>query len=552
MTENPNLSDKLNTEFNLSELKKISFGTLEGERDPLLEDCFFPTHTITKYLNSPINYVLSPKGAGKSALFRTLEKKYLDQSLFDYTKYSIISINDAFGFDDNYLNTDDFQEKSRMKLTVSWGIFILSKLISDIKSNYSDRPNYNQFISEISKIDEFKEKFNLYGLNDFLRTIKASISFIANGQEFEVKPSIKITKRKKKLILNDLFKIVNQFYRDNNLTALILIDRIDNFVQKEIYSLQKKYIQGLLDSIEEISLLDNIHPTLFLRTDLFYSYDSDIEVDKIKDRTIELKWSKGETLNFILYRFNNNPYIRNTFNPFLDHFMKKGMSNKSVTPKKTYKIFRRIKAFFNGSNNSKPHNLLKEKLAYNYRVSERYLTMFFPKEIQTNDEQTIGLVDWIFEYLQDANGFVNPRLLIDFFNQLIDFENLHLQQYSYENESREFVKPSLDNENDLFYDTLFHQTSYASTYDTIQNEALKNILVLVKTKDFQILFKEINSISYHRDFFRYGDINMNKFDMNKDTFDNLLKYLKLLGFCKEIDKQKYLIPRLYQKKLEMA
>ena len=128
-----------------------------------------------------------------------------------------------------------------------------------------------------------------------------------------------------------MFKKINQFYKDNNTTALILIDRIDNFVQKEKYSLQKKYIQGLFDSIEEISLLDNIHPTLFLRTDLFYSYDSDIELDKVKDRTIELKWSKGETLNFILYRFNNNPYIRNTFNPFLNHFMRNDKVIKSVS-----------------------------------------------------------------------------------------------------------------------------------------------------------------------------------------------------------------------------
>ena len=163
MTENQHLSDKLNTKFDLSELKKISFGKLEGERDPLLEECFFPTHTITKFLNEPINYILSPKGAGKSALFRTLEKKYLHISLFDYENYSIISINDAFGFDDEYLNIDDFKEKSRMKLTISWGIFLLSKLIKDIKTNFLDSPYYSQFISEITKIEGFKDKFNLYG-----------------------------------------------------------------------------------------------------------------------------------------------------------------------------------------------------------------------------------------------------------------------------------------------------------------------------------------------------------------------------------------------------
>jgi hypothetical protein len=549
MTESHFVKDKLETPFLLSNLSSLNFGNLEGERDPKLEACFFPTFTVTKYLKEPINYVLSPKGAGKSALFRTIQKKYLNEGIFDYSRYSIIAINDAFGFDDEYLKVEDFEEKSRMKLTISWGLFIISKLIEDIQTNHSQTFNYSSFINEISKIEQLKQKFNLYGLNDFINSIKTSINFVANGQEFEVNPSIKFERKANKLVLNDLFKKIDQFYRDNNKTALILIDRIDNFVQKEKYSLQKRYIQGLFDCIEEISLLENIHPTLFLRTDLFYSYDSDIEVDKVKDRTIELSWTKGETLNFILYRFNSNAYIKNTFRPFLKHYISTDTGIKKVEKKKLpwYKTFWKKK-----SNRFKEkNNILKEKLAYNYRISEKYLTMFFPKEIEMYEGDTKIFVEWIFEYLKDANDFVNPRLIIDFFNQLIEFETLHLKQYCFENENIESIEPSFDYEGNLYYENLFHQSTFSSTYDKIQNDSLKNILVLVKTRDFQVLFKEINSISYHREFFRYGDINMNKFDMPKDTFDNLLKYLKLLGFCKETEKQKFYIPPIYRKKLEL-
>jgi hypothetical protein len=549
MTDNHKLVDKLETKFNLSELKTLTFGKLEGERDPMLEACFFATHTVQKYLNNPANYILSPKGAGKSALFRTIEKSFLPKSLFEYKKYSIISINDAFGFDDEYLDVNDFKEKSRMKLTISWGIFLLTKLIADIKDNHSTKPNYSSFIAKISKIEQLKDKFNLYGLDDLLNSINASINFVANGQEFEVKPTLKVKKRNSKLVLNDLFKLINSFYQKNNIKALILIDRIDNFVQKEKYSLQKKYIQGLFDSIEEISLLENIHPTLFLRTDLFYSYDSDIEIDKIKDRTIELTWSKGETLNFLLYRLSNNTYINKTFAPFLNHLLEQERNKKIKKSKENkYKLIRTVKSFFF---TKKESIRLKEKQAYNYRVSEKYLTMFFPQDLISSDGEPIKFVDWIFEYLKDANDFVNPRLLIDFFNQLIDFEVFHLSQFCYENENIEYIEPSFDFEKNLFYENLFHQNSFIQTYEKTQNDALKNILTLVKTKDFQILFKEINSISYHREFFRYGDINMNKFDMNKETFDNLLKYLKLLGFCKEIDKQKYYIPQIYRRKIEI-
>jgi hypothetical protein len=547
MTDHPKLKDKIK-DFDLSKLRRLNFGKLEGEKDPILQDCFFTTYSIDKFINDPANYVLSPKGAGKSALFVTLKKRHLNKTVFDYSKYSIISINEAFGFDDEYLDIKKFNEKSRMKLTISWGLFILSKLIDDIKTNFKDSQYYDTFISKISQIDGFKEKFNLYGLNDLLESLSASINFTANGQEFEVRPTVKYNKRKQKLILNDLFKLIDEFYKNNNKTALVLIDRIDNFVQKEKYSLQKKYIQGLFDSIEEISHLENIHPTLFLRSDLFYSYDSDIELDKINDRTVELKWSKGETLNFILYRFNNNEYISNSFTPFLHHLMLNDKP-KNDKPKKLSFIKRKIKHFFGNLNNDTE---LKDKKAYNYRISEKYLTMFFPKEIELNNGDSMKFVDWLFEYLKDANGFLNPRLLIDFFNQLIEFENLYLEQYCDEiDDSLDFVKPSFDENNNLFYKNLFHQESFASTYSKIQNDSLKNILTLVKTKDYQILFKEINAVSYHKNFFRYGDINLNKYDMSKDTYTSLLKYLRLLGYCKETDKQKYMIPKLYQKRIEL-
>lgn len=549
MKENLKLIDKLDTNFNLKKLKEINFGNLEGERDVMLKTCFFPTYSIEKYLNNPINYILSPKGAGKSALFRTLNSRYLQDSTFKYSDYSIISINDAFGFDDEYLNIEDFNEKSRMKLTVSWGLFIISKLINDIKDNFSNKDNYKAFISEISKIEEFKSKFNLYNLSDLLNTLNASVNFIANGQEFEVKPSIKLKKRNKKLVLNDIFKLIDDFYKSHNKKALILIDRIDNFVQKEKYSSQKKYIQGLFDSIEEISLLENIHPTLFLRTDLFYSYDSDIELDKIKDRTIELTWNRGEILNFLLYRFNNNKYIETTFEPFLKHFIQVERDKQIKKPKRKRNFIGKIISFFD--NNNHYEHTVKDRQAFNFRVSEKYLTMFFPKEIDVIGGDPIKFVDWVFQYLRDANDFVNPRLLIDFFNQLINFEIYHLEQYSsYEDESREYVKPSFDIDSNLFYDNLIHQNSFHQTFIKVQNESLMNILTLVKTKDFQTIFKELNAISFHRGFFKYGDINMNKFDMPKDTYDNLLKYLKLLGFCKEYEKQKYSIPPIYQKKIE--
>ena len=261
MTVNKN-KQPISIQFDIKELKNITFGKLEGERDPLLKDCFFPTRKVQKYLVDPYNYVLSPKGAGKSALFRVISDNLIHENFFDSTKYSVIAINEAFGFEDNYLNVTQFAEESRMKLTVSWALFILVKTVNHIKNKHSELNGFSDLMSEIKKVVELKEKFNLYDLGDFLKSVSASVAFTANGQEFEVAPKVAITTQKEKLVLNSIFEKINEFFKKNDLQCLILIDRIDNFVQKEEYQLQRKYIQGLFDCIEEISLYSHIKPNV--------------------------------------------------------------------------------------------------------------------------------------------------------------------------------------------------------------------------------------------------------------------------------------------------
>ena len=77
MKEKNEIKNILVKSFDLDELENINFGKLEGERDNMLESSFFPTKTVVKYLKNPYNYVLSPKGAGKSALYRALSERFI-------------------------------------------------------------------------------------------------------------------------------------------------------------------------------------------------------------------------------------------------------------------------------------------------------------------------------------------------------------------------------------------------------------------------------------------------------------------------------------------
>ncbi len=465
-------------------------------------------------------------------------------SRFRKEQYAVITVNEAFGFNDDYLNIEKFKEDSRMRLTISWALFILIKIIQDVRDKRQGLNGYEDLLSYIQKIPELKNELNLYNLKDFLQSISTAIKFTANGQEFEVTPKVKIEGKKEKLVLNKIYKALNDFYRKNNLKALVLIDRIDNFVQKEEYQLQRKYIQGLFDCIEEISLLDYIIPTMFLRTDLFYSYESDIEYDKVKDRTIELEWDEGETLNFIVYRLNHNQYISDNFIPYLEQFLDEAFQGKHRVFKEEKKGWLKwlLSPF---TKNKKEKSVLDTNKPLNYTVSDKYLKIFFPDKVEYNSP--MELCDWIFEYLRDANTFVNPRLLIYFFNQLIE-KQVEINRKFYPDKNP-LVDP-YENGDCIKY-KLISQETFELTYAKVKQDELKNIYTIIKKKEYQDLFKIINLRSFETGFFRYGDVNIKKLNIDKETFESLIKYLKLLGFCKEVEKQKFEVPKIYQAKLEL-
>lgn len=535
--------------FNTDKLIDISFGQLEGERDTYLKDCFFPTKSVTKYLRSinSYNYVLSPKGAGKSALFRAMTEGFVPTEYFNDKEYSIIAVNQAFGFDDNYLNLNQFQEKRRMNLTISWALFILSKLILNIRENYSNKDGYHELINEISKIQELKEKFNLYDLSDFLRALGMSIEFTANGQEFSAKPKFTVNKKDERLNVNKIFTLVNKFYQQNDIKVLILIDRLDNFVQKEEYHLQRRYIQGLFDCVEEISLFSNILPTVFLRTDLFHSYDSDVEYDKIKDRTIELEWERGETLNFLVNRLINNKYIDENYFDFIIQFVQDASDGKLRQYKNgKNSIFQSIINFLFPK--KKKELEIDTSKPLNYTVSDRFLKIFFPDKIAMNDKENIDFSEWIFAYLKDANSFVNPRLLIYFFNQL--FEKQADYNFQFFPDKNSIIKATYTIEDNLPKLDLFDNDVFRITYEFVQQQELKFIHTILKKKIFQDLFKALNSSCCETGYFRYNTLNLKSIGIEKTNYESCLKYLKLLGFCEEFEKHRFKIPHIYKQKLK--
>jgi hypothetical protein len=529
--------------FDLNELGKISFGQLEGEKDSKLNsDTFFPTETIKQLLCKHYNYVLSPKGVGKSAIFNALTNKFIHSSLFEYNKHSLVPINKAFGNDNDYLDPEKFKDENRKNFSIYWGLYIMGELINDIFKNHSDKPNFHKFKTKIKKYEGFKDKFQLYNVLEVINQFNIGFTFNISGQSVEVKPSITISGHIEKLSLNEILQIINDFYFENDLEALIIIDRVDSFVAKETMEIQKNYLQGLIDCIEEITFYKNLDPLLLLRTDLFYSFDIKFEYDKVKERKIELKWEESETLNFIVYRFLSNKYI---YDNFLGHFIN---IYKESSENKENKKENKILIFFSWIKKlifKKDSDSIKNK-NIPYKISEKFIKLFFPEKLNFSNNQEF--CEWIFEKFKDSNGFINPRVLIFFFNKL--FENQYYYFRHNKNIEQDFIVDLKTN--GLSHFEIFDENIIEKTYINTSQEEIINIYKLLKSKNHQILFQEINLKSFETGKFRTGDLNIKNLGIERDELESLLNHLKLLGFCTEHEKQHFVIPSIYKIKLELT
>lgn len=531
--------------FNLIELGKLTFGQLEGERDSQLNSTtFFPTESIKQLLCKHYNYVLSPKGVGKSAIFNAITKKYISDTLFEYNKHSIVSINKAFGNDNDYLDPEKFKEEGggRKNYSIYWGLYIMGELLNDIFNNHSEKSNFNEFKKKIKRVEGLKDKFHLHNVLDIINQVNIGFAFNISGQIVEIKPNIKFDPKLEKLNLNDIFQIINDFYKDNNLEALLVIDRIDSFVTKESIEIQKNYLQGLIDCIEEITCFSNIDPLLFLRTDLFYAFEIKFEYDKVKERKIELKWEEHEILNFIFYRLFSNNYIRENFFGYFLEFIKG--SDKSETGKLNGLLIK-IKYWINKFLFKKRYNDLKKK-NIPYQILEKVIILFFPNRLTFSNNQEF--CKWLFQNFKDSNGFINVRVLIYFFNKLFENQYTHILQHN-NNLNNLTVKIKINTPSHF---EIFDNEIIEKTYLLACQEELLNIYKLLKSKNQQILFELINNKSYETGKFRTGDLNIRNLGIEREELEFLLTHLKLLGFCNEIEKQHFIVAPLYRKKLELS
>lgn len=515
--------------FQADWLADMSFGNAEGERDKKLFDSFIETRSIKEIVVGGFNYVLAPKGCGKSSLFKAYSERFVsDDEIRDDSKTVIIPISNIFAYE----NIDLGQEQVAKKWAIVWGVYILKIIFKTITSdNY--KYEFEEYIKKSNKYNELKEEFELYDLWDYIEKVSVGFKFAIKGQEVSIMPTIGKNKSDKKIVLNEVFLELQNYLEVCDKKIYILIDRVDDFIVGESKENKRAFIQGLYYSIEEISNCSNILPIMFLRTDLYYNLNIDSGIDKVQIRTIELKWKQEELVSFIFRRLiGNNQNVLERYMGLLNYYL---YSSADEVWKKRSRI--------------DLNKIVDQNTSLFAEIGKKFICTFFPKTVKhlnsENKEEEINFFEWVYRHFEDYTGYINLRYLIVFFNTL-----LKLQYDTYEkNIGYKITIECIECENELYY-PIFSDTCISTAYHIVQKIAIMNVRSLLEKDEYRVCFDGIHQMLIQKNgSMNYGDIHYTKYDLSKAEYDSLLETLCVLGYLKNSGK-KYSIPILYRYTLE--
>ena len=183
--------------FEIDWLSKMSFGNGEGEKDKNLCDSFIETRSIKKMIDGEFNYILAPKGCGKSSLFKAYRERFLGSDIIKDEKQTIIiPIDNVFAYD-----TIDLKEgQSAKRWALSWGVYIIKEIYKVITSE-KYKNSFDDYLVNSNKYNELKEEFELQNIWDFIEKVNIGLKFLVRGQEMSISPTINRNRPVKKIVL---------------------------------------------------------------------------------------------------------------------------------------------------------------------------------------------------------------------------------------------------------------------------------------------------------------------------------------------------------------
>jgi GTPase SAR1 family protein len=273
------------------DLQSLSFGAEEAERDRLLEDTFQSLPGTHDLVNGQKTIVVGDRGVGKSAYFSHLTK---------------------------YKNNKD-------ELPIFIPVPDPSNLLKTLEADGSSLETAEQFkvgwltliaCAMADRLDKVADRRLRSAANDLLMLARKShgqtnILRIVLGEIFKTSVSVKIGPISLTPALSKgLFRrqVEIHWFIENSLSTLrangvrpiVAFDRVDE-VHKYDRNTQEKALQGLFLAESDLSSSGLPCVLIFVRSDLYEVYDLQ-EKNKLVSRTLTLRWSREQLLDFLVAR----------------------------------------------------------------------------------------------------------------------------------------------------------------------------------------------------------------------------------------------------------
>lgn len=266
------LESKLETVKNFAEQMDIP-----KKETFLYRDCM-------KDIFNPYKFIIRGfKGAGKTCMYQALGKstevaEFIRERAgvpkdYDYEFINVISFEGISNHPLKLLEKNGaFEKKNFYNIDAFWQIMMWNAVFSTKK--------FNNVLSRSSIKDSVCD---IKGANGTL--VLRKINNLIEHDVFKILAAIE----------EDLINL-NDYLTDNHIQLFIMYDGLDNVVMPKHWS---KAISPLINNWGgNLSAYSNIHPKIFLRTDLFERIEG-TNTERLKDNIIDIDWSVGEVFGYL-------------------------------------------------------------------------------------------------------------------------------------------------------------------------------------------------------------------------------------------------------------
>jgi hypothetical protein len=423
-----------------NDVRKFKFGDADANKDKLLNlQCFCSIRGIDDILLGNKAYVLGVKGTGKTAIFKLIKDNILNLTINDNCPYKIYSFDDNIQFDfikrfvaENIKIRGNINTSTKYQLI--WELYIIYNILYDIKEGLY-KNNIPKKLKEYIKI--FERAFNFsqgIHLIDIIQNIKIKLSVTYEQMTQILTPTASIEKNESsnrdgdnqntkeflEINIKDIKTEISNYLAINGRSIAILFDRLDDFVTKSNFKIQRDVISALVRVERDYTNYSNIHLLIFLRNDLFNRIDfTDIGYDKVITSVTELRWHSENIREFLSKRLltNYDSILNIESLIFTDEDQEQAKKKRETFFSNIFKLInKKVKR--------------NKRLAISDEVAITIINSFFEKEIihynEAGETEKILFVDFLKTHFCLANDFTNPRIILIFLELLMEEVREHI------------------------------------------------------------------------------------------------------------------------------